>query len=143
MGLKKTHSIIFGNNILPLVTIVCQAQIYNNGQQFKINSITWDWQAWEGVSQNLLPFHQNTTQRLQLVVQPMSGAQNIAEPFINPTPLAGVNNGVSINFYTLGKRNYDNFFFSNDLNIVFTQANLDVLNRIYFYTSIVIEIENI
>ena len=50
---------------------------------------------------------------------------------------------VSINFYTLGKRNYDNFFFSNDLNIVFTQANLDVLNRIYFYTSIVIEIENI
>lgn len=143
MSLKKIHSIIFGNNNLPLTTIVCQAQIYNTDRQFKINSISWDWQAWVAGSQVIIPFHENITQRIQLVIQPISGAQNIAQPFINPTPLAGVNNGVSINFYSPGKRNFDNFFFSNDLNIVFTQANLDVLNRVYFYTSIVIEIEDV
>jgi hypothetical protein len=141
----KTHSIIFTGTLAPGATIACQGQIENVNRQFLVKSVAWDWRCGlETVPGGNIPIEQNTTQVIELGLITIPAGTMIASPVINPTPLVNVAaNGVDVIFYKPGKRNFNYWFVINQLNIVFNQTNLDVLNMVRFYTSIIIEIEDL
>jgi hypothetical protein len=142
---KKTHSIIFTGTLAAGATITCQGQIENVNREFLIKSICWDWRCrLEAGSMANIPIEQNTTQELELGLITIPVNTMIASPVINPTPLVNVGlNGTGVTFYRPGKRNFDYWFVVSQLNISFTEINRDVLNVIRFYSSIIIEIEEL
>jgi len=142
---KKTHSIVFSGTLAPNEVITCQGQIENVNRQFSVRSICWDWRCrLESIPGDNIPIEQNITQEIGLDLITIPALTMIASPIINPTPLVNViANGSQVSFYKPGKRNFNYWFVINQLNIVFGQTNHDVLNMVRFYSSIIIEIEEL
>jgi hypothetical protein len=145
MNNLKTYSIIWSGTINPGASYVSQAFISNSNKEFKIKSITWDWRCRiELPPMTLIPIEQNTTQEIELSAISIPAGIMIADPFINAVPVINVAaNGSQITFYKPGKRNFDNFFVQNEIDFMYTHINRDVLNVIRFYSSILVEIENL
>jgi hypothetical protein len=142
---KKIHSIIFSGTLATGANITCQGQIENVNREFAIRSVCWDWRCrLEAGAMANIPIEQNITQELGLDLITIPANTMIASPVINPTPLVNViANGTQVSYYRPGKRNFDYWFVVSQLNIVFTQTNRDALNVVHFYSSIIVEIEEL
>ena len=123
---------------------VQQAQIGNSPRQYKIQSITWDLRARLDVNPfSDIPINNTDVLEKRLDIVSITG-KNIAMGFDNPTPpLSIVNNGTFLTLYNIGKRNFDNFFFDEQLNFICSIVNRDMLNTIRIYNSMIIEIEEL
>jgi len=121
-----------------------QAQIGNSPRQYKITSITWDLRARLEVNPfSDIPINNTDVFDKRLDIAAITG-KNIAMGFDNPTPvLSIVNNGRVLTLYNIGKRNFDNFFFDEQLDFIVNIVNRDQLNAIRIYNSIIIEIEEL
>ena len=141
---KKIYTILFTGAILPGVNIPCQAIVPYYNRQYKINSITWDFRArLELAPLSNIPLEQNTTIEMALEFITLPVGTPIGQGYLNPTP-AGffANNAIAGGFYKPGKRNFDSFFVSNELDIILNVLNRDMLNAIRFYSYVILEIEN-
>lgn len=121
-----------------------QAQIGNSPREYKLISVTWDLRA----QLSLNPFSDipiNNTDVLYKVLDigTITGTP-IAHGFDNPTPILSiVSNGNYFTLYNIGKKNFDSFYFNEQLNFVVNITNRDMLNNIRLYNSIIIEIEEL
>lgn len=140
----NTFIIVWTNTIAPIAgTTVCQALIDKRNNPFKINSITWEWRCRnENANLGNMPIENNITQELELSLIALPGAASqIGAPFTNPTPIGSVGaNGWSLTFYKPGQFFFEDFYMFNQVDVMFTQTNRDILNSVRFYISIQIQI---
>jgi len=145
MGFKKIYTIEGSVQLGVGGLYANQQQIGNANREYKIVSINWDLRArmelnpWYDI-----PINNNTIIEKRFDIASILPAVPIAEPFTNPTPLATIlSNGNFLTLYNIGKRNFENFFFSNVLNCIISILNRDMINGIRIYNSIIIEIEEL
>lgn len=122
-----------------------QQQIGNANRQYKIVSLNWDLRARMELNPwHEIPINNNTIIEKRFDIANIAPAIPIAEPFTNPTPLATImSNGNFLTLFNIGKRNFENFFFSNELNCIINILNRDMINGIRIWNSIIIEIEEL
>jgi hypothetical protein len=122
-----------------------QAQIGNSQRQYKLSSLTWDLRARLGLNPlSDIPINNTNIFDKRLDIETLPLGIPIGMGFDNPTPLGTIqSNGLYCTLYNIGKRNFDNFYFENQLNFILNILNRDQLNVIVLYNSIIIEIEEL